>query len=325
MMMQMIKSSVPLFALISCCLLMQPNACNADGGSYPDMSGYQEVSSNNYEPPPKTKFNIGFNLPAMSISLPKLELPQISIKASVKNKKPFTLKLPIIKFNAHANTEEEYPTPQYGGGDQHPQQQYPSGPGPSAYASAGNGISAYASSTDSYEAPPKNSYEAPASHDYQQPPPQNQYEPMAYASRAAYSRTPQNPHSVAAQPVAHAAPQQQQQHQQPVHHYMQPAVNQYEPMPYQPLASDAYVPAAQGQHYQTQPAQHVAQPVRQSYSQPLNTQSYQYDQSSINPYARVYRDDRPTARFDDRMVTYVSPDTLERFYRMGYIPVTHVN
>lgn len=43
----------------------------------------------------------------MSISLPKLELPQISIKASVRQKKPFTLQLPVIKFNAHATTEED--------------------------------------------------------------------------------------------------------------------------------------------------------------------------------------------------------------------------
>jgi len=69
---------------------------------------YGEDDGGGYEQPHKnTKFNIGFNLPAMSISLPKLELPQISIKASMKNKKPMVLKLPIIKFNAHASSEED--------------------------------------------------------------------------------------------------------------------------------------------------------------------------------------------------------------------------
>src|SRR4051812_19379635 len=93
--------------LISLSLISCQGYGGGGGGGY-GSGGGGYGGGEEYEPPTKkTKFNIGFNLPAMSISLPKLELPQISIKASVKDKKPFTLKLPIIKFNAHASTEED--------------------------------------------------------------------------------------------------------------------------------------------------------------------------------------------------------------------------
>lgn len=112
--------------------------------------GYEENSYD--QPPSKMKFNIGFNLPSMSISLPKLELPQISIKASVKNKKPFTLKLPVIKFNGYANSEEDNSYGSggndagYAGGNN-----APAYPGPTAYAS-GSGASGYVSAL------PENAY-----------------------------------------------------------------------------------------------------------------------------------------------------------------------
>ena len=101
----------------------------------------------------------------MSISLPKLELPQISIKASVKNKKPFVLKLPVIKFNGYANTEEDnsydsgHSQSGYNGQSNHGsgasyngQSSYgSSSSGASGYASAGSGASGYASATpDAY-------------------------------------------------------------------------------------------------------------------------------------------------------------------------------
>lgn len=69
------------------------------GGSY---NTYEEEA-----PAPKLKFNIGFNVPSMSISLPKLELPQISIRASIKQKKPFQLQLPQISFTKHISAEED--------------------------------------------------------------------------------------------------------------------------------------------------------------------------------------------------------------------------
>ncbi|KAI1282133.1 hypothetical protein HDE_13256 [Halotydeus destructor] len=81
------------------------------GGSYGQEEEHQEPSR-------KLKFNIGFNVPSMSISLPKLELPQISIKASIKQRKPFQLRLPRITFNSHvsATEEDEEDKPAYGAG-----------------------------------------------------------------------------------------------------------------------------------------------------------------------------------------------------------------
>ena len=137
-------------SLVLLVVVLVTTEARADGG-------YEE----GYAPPPKTKFNIGFNLPAMSITLPKLELPQISIKASVKNKKPFTLKMPIIKFNAHASSEEDNEYGGGGGGYAPPPAAggYPAGEadaggypsGPAAYASSPNGVTGYASSVQ--EAP----------------------------------------------------------------------------------------------------------------------------------------------------------------------------
>lgn len=195
-----------LVTIVVCLTLAHES--RADGG-YEEGGGYEA-------PPPKTKFNIGFNLPAMSISLPKLELPQISIKASVKNKKPFTLKMPVIKFNAHASTEDDN---EYGGGyGQPPAPAYGEGDGgaggyaagPTAYASSPNGVSGYASSVPEVPAyaaaaaNPKVGYERPASGQYndqsaqqpayQQPSygqageQQHQAAVNAYASGQTYSR-----------------------------------------------------------------------------------------------------------------------------------------
>ena len=167
------------------------------------QGGYEE---NSYEHPPnKMKFNIGFNLPSMSISLPKLELPQISIKASVKNKKPFTLKLPVIKFNGYANTEEDnsYGGGHAGGGDSGygggsanhgpgagagyngPSSYGAASAGPAAYAS-GSGASGYVSATpvESYSSPASGYGDRPSSPSYSTADVGNQYTPNepAYAS-----------------------------------------------------------------------------------------------------------------------------------------------
>ena len=210
--MQMMFRIVTIVVVICSTLPLQSEA----NEGYGEGGGYEA-------PPPKTKFNIGFNLPAMSISLPKLELPQISIKASVKNKKPFTLKMPVIKFNAHASTEEdnEYgggggygppPAPAYGeaeGGA------YPSGP--TAYASSPNGISGYASSLPEMPAyaasaaNPKVGYERPAAGQYNDASAQ----PQAYGSGSAapdQNQNAQNPYAnvqTYSRPIQQGAPQEQ--------------------------------------------------------------------------------------------------------------------
>lgn len=213
-----------LFAFVAVLCFTLPLETYADGGYEEGGGGYEH-------PPPKTKFNIGFNLPAMSISLPKLELPQISIKASVKNKKPFTLQMPVIKFNAHASTEEDHEYGSGGGYGGHAPAAYgeaeggAGGYGPSAYASSPNGVSGYASSdiaeVPSYAAAaasPKLGYERPAAGQYNDASAQ----PAAYPSGSSYG---QAGNQNAAAPNTYASAQtynrpmpqqpQQQQHQVP--------------------------------------------------------------------------------------------------------------
>lgn len=245
--------------------------------------GYEE---NSYEQPPsKMKFNIGFNLPSMSISLPKLELPQISIKASVKNKKPFTLKLPVIKFNGYANSEEDN---SYGGGDSYGAnnaggggggQSYSSGP--TAYAS-GSGASGYVN------AQPENVYGGqgggyeprPAVPTYGAASEGPQYGPSepAYASSGYSTATQQAPSSAyQTKPQYNQVPNQpqQQQHQQPqpqqpayqIQNSYQPVANVYHaptrntqvvnPSPYTgtlptTAANGYYVPRPVNNHHQPQ-------------------------------------------------------------------------
>lgn len=243
------------FAAFLCVTL--PSETYADGG-YEEGGGYEH-------PPPKTKFNIGFNLPAMSISMPKLELPQISIKASVKNKKPFTLKMPVIKFNAHASTEDDNDYgPGYGGHAPAPApygmaEGGAGGYGPSAYASTPNGASGYASSeiaeVPSYAAAaanPKVGYERPAAGQYNDASAQ----PATYSSGSTYGQASnQNvatPNAYAnTQTFSHPMPQQPQQQQQ--HQAQQPQgytlQNQgYNSQPQQFVPQHNYQPAQQIQY-----------------------------------------------------------------------------
>lgn len=205
--------------IILLAITIEVNCDGGYGGSYPEP------------PAQKMKFNIGFNLPSMSISLPKLELPQISIKASVKQKKPFTLQLPVIKFNAHAATEEddaEYPT------------------APQGYASAEPDTSPYAGvQSGGYLGPAANmGYERPAAGQYGAPEPDAGYASSSHQAPAA--ATPYN-----GQPQGQAVNQYQSQPQQPVHStqsYGQQSPHQQQPQP-------AYVTNAV-QTYSVQPSQY---------------------------------------------------------------------
>lgn len=241
----------------------------------------------NYEAPAKnTKFNIGFNLPAMSISLPKLELPQISIKASMKNKKPFTLQLPIIKFNAHASTEEEesYPSNKgygdnggnyassgnYGGGEQ--ANSYGGSQGgqsygnvPMVYASStASGASGYASAGDaapqSYGAS-NVGYERPAAGQYGDV--NGQVEP-AYAG-SGYVPAPAQ---YAQQPSGYSSTQGNYQQQQPQQQYSNQAAPTYQ---------DFKAPAAASPYPATQPAA-----AANGYYVPRPVFVGQYNQNNLN-------------------------------------------
>jgi hypothetical protein len=257
--------------VVICLTLAQQSSAN-DGYGGGD-GGY---GGGSYEaPPPKTKFNIGFNLPAMSISLPKLELPQISIKASVKNKKPFTLKMPIIKFNAHASTEEEYGGGDYGGGQ--PQAYGEADGGPSAYASSGNGISGYANSGPEMQAyaasaaNPKIGYQRPAAGQYNEAPAQPQsYAPGSGYNNPAPEQNQNTPYAAGPQvysrQIQQAAPQEQvyaaaQNIHSPTHGYTSQAhqtftpQHNYQPQPLPQIPAPRPVQqAAVGPVYQVTPA-----------------------------------------------------------------------
>lgn len=236
--------------LLSAVLLPSLVSCQEYGGE-----------GGNYETPTKnTKFNIGFNLPAMSISLPKLELPQISIKASMKNKKPFTLQLPIIKFNAHASQEEVedgYPASNgYGnsGGEQGGNSYQGSQGGqaygniPMAYASStASGASGYASVGD---APPQQNY-GPANVGYERPAAGQygdvggQIEP-AYAGSGYVPAPPQ----YAPQPQGYSSNQNNYQQSPPQQHYNNQATPTYHefkaPAPTSPYQTTQPAVAANG-------------------------------------------------------------------------------
>lgn len=307
---QMIFRLVTIVIVICITLPLESHA----NEGYGEGGGYEA-------PPPKTKFNIGFNLPAMSISLPKLELPQISIKASVKNKKPFTLKMPVIKFNAHASTEEDHeygggsggyappPAPAYGEGDGGAAP-YPSGP--TAYASSPNGISGYASSIPEMpayaasSANPKLGYERPSAGQYNDVSAQ----PQAQVSGSAYSPAPDqnqnsnNPYAnmqTYSRPIQQGPPQQQpympqnqgytpQAHQPftPQHNY------QIQPQPQQLQQQTIANQPAIGPAYQVSPAitangYHVPRPAHQANQVP------EYRDENVKYYgsAPLYQSTQP--------------------------------
>jgi len=94
-----------------------------------EASNRYQSNGNGYQKPQEEgnniKLNLGVNVPAMSIKLPKLELPQITIRASIKQRKqPFRLQLPQISFSAHGNTDDEEEQPaNYDNGNNGYQQQ----------------------------------------------------------------------------------------------------------------------------------------------------------------------------------------------------------
>lgn len=260
------------------------------------QGGYEENSYD--QPPSKMKFNIGFNLPSMSISLPKLELPQISIKASVKNKKPFTLKLPVIKFNGYANSEEDNSyggghgaggdAGGYGGSSNHgasgagynsASSYGASSPGPAAYAS-GSGASGYVSATPDAYSSPSTGYngERPSSPSYS-PDLNNQYTPNepAYASSgyspatqsasSLYSgKTPQ--YSLNDEQPSQPAYQLSNSHQTPSNVYNnRPIVNSY---------NAGNLPSNQGNNYYVASNQHQQQ-------QPRRLPSYREEPKVSSP------------------------------------------
>lgn len=215
--------------IILLAITIEVNCDGEYGGSYPEP------------PAQKMKFNIGFNLPSMSISLPKLELPQISIKASVKQKKPFTLQLPVIKFNAHAATEED-------------DSEYPShGASPHGYASAEPDTSAYAGvQSGGYLGPAANmGYERPPAGQYGAPEPDAGYASSSHQTPAAAA--PYN-----GQPQEQTLNQYQSQPQQPVH-----STQSYGQQSAQQQQQPAYVTNAV-QTYSVQPAQYQQEPPQPS-------------------------------------------------------------
>lgn len=291
------------FTIVAVICSVLPHASRADDG-YGDGGGYEA-------PPPKTKFNIGFNLPAMSISLPKLELPQISIKASVKNKKPFVLKMPVIKFNAHASTEEEGeygpgpgygppPPPAYGEGDGGA---YPSGP--SAYASSPNGISGYASSlpeTPAYAASaanPKLGYERPAASAYNDAAGQSQPQayPSGYSSAADQGQNAQSPYVPKySRPVQPAAPQLQPASYAPQNQAYTPQhvftpQHAYQIQPQQAPQLQSTVPSYQSSPAVTANGYHVPRPAPQANQLP------EYRDENVKYYqaAPLYQSEQPSA------------------------------
>ena len=317
-------TSRALFALSSFLFLLLLNEASLASGS----QGYGDEG---YEQPPptkNTKFNIGFNLPAMSISLPKLELPQISIKASMKNKKPFVLQLPIIKFNAHASSEEEdaYPTGNNegygnnGGGKNYGNNEGNSygnqggqsygGPG-MAYATAGNGVSAYVSSSDSgpsYSGGPNVGYERPAAGQYQDV---GQVEP-AYAGSgyvpapAQYASPPQEyPSNNQNKNYQQGPPQQYHHHQQPQQYSN---INQYiNSNQALPTYQEFKAPAASSPYQATQPTvaangYYVPRPVIVGQYNPNNNHAnnnnnIQYLTDDNKHYAPMYTQQQPPVMF----------------------------
>lgn len=245
------------------------------------QGNYEENSHE--EQPSKMKFNIGFNLPSMSISLPKLELPQISIKASVKNKKPFTLKLPVIKFNGYANTEEDNSHDSgYNYQSNHPTgasyNSHPSPAGPTAYAS-GSGASGYASATpDAYSSHPQSSsssgyLEQPASSPSYSTDPNNQYKSngATYLSSSAYSSNTHGP-SVYSGKAQQSVPQTHHytvNDEQPEYHRVQNgyenAANDYNSRPIATSYSSNSPSEQDNSYYVTSANNHDYQQPRQNY------------------------------------------------------------
>ena len=218
----------------------------------------------------------------MSISLPKLELPQISIKASVKQKKPFTLQLPVIKFNAHAATEEDdsgYPT----GGE--------------GYASGGPDTSGYAGvQSGGYVGPAANmGYERPSAGQYGTPEPDS-----GYAS------------SSSQQAPAAAAPVYQEQ---PNQYQSQPNQYQSQPQSYGPSAQQQnqqqyqqQPPQPEQQYQQPQPA--YVQSVPSNHQEPQRHPHYGFQGRSVADYrastsSNGYYVPRPTSQ--NRVQTHKQP------------------
>jgi hypothetical protein len=97
--------------LLLLCALIGYVSCQYGGGNNNNygmsMSAKTPAAEEDDGGSGKLRFNIGFNVPSMSISLPKLELPQISIRAAIKQRKPFRLQLPKISFSSSVSATEE--------------------------------------------------------------------------------------------------------------------------------------------------------------------------------------------------------------------------
>ena len=78
------------------------------------------------------------------------ELPQISIRAAIRQKKPFQLQFPRITFNSHVSATEEDDTPSYdssnGGYEQPAQAGYGQSNGNAGYGQSNGNAGGYGQS-----------------------------------------------------------------------------------------------------------------------------------------------------------------------------------